>query len=52
MSPKTLAAIPKLLIKAGGLEALTLGVGRALVRLLGEGKSSRRRDNDNGDVEP
>ena len=49
MSPKTLAAIPKLLIQAAGLDALTLGVGRALGRLLGEGKSSRRRDADNTD---
>lgn len=39
MTPKTLVAIPDLIFKATGLDTLTLGVGRALGRVLrGAGK--------------
>lgn len=48
MSSKTLAAISKLLIKAAGLDALTLDVGRALGRLLGDGKPNRWRNSNSG----
>ena len=37
MTPRTLVAIPKLLFKASGLDTLTLGVGRAIGRVLGGG---------------
>lgn len=35
MTPETLAAVPKLLIQATGLDALSTGVGKALGRVLG-----------------
>jgi hypothetical protein len=35
MTSETLAAVPKLLFQATGLDTLTLGVGRALERALG-----------------
>jgi len=35
MTPETLAAVPRLLIQAGGLDALSTGVGKALGSVLG-----------------
>ncbi len=35
MTPETLAAVPRLLIQATGLEVLSTGVGKALEQVLG-----------------